>query len=66
MQPDRDSGKFLDAALAVFVFALLLFVSPLRNLWSAPGSTWYLPYLLWFDVIAAAWLVQRLRRRHGL
>ena len=32
MQADRDSGKTLDAALAVFVFALLLFVSPLHDL----------------------------------
>jgi len=66
MQTDRASGKFLDATLAVLVFALLLFVSPLKEFWSAPGNPWYLPYLLWLDVIAATWLVQRIRQRHGL
>lgn len=66
MRSPGDSGHQLDAAIAVFVVALLVFASPLRALWSGRGAPWYLPLALWLALIVLAWLVQRLRGRHGL
>jgi len=66
MTRNGDSGRKLDAAIAVFVVALLLFSSPLTRLWSAPGNPWYTPYLLWLAIIALAWMVQALRSDDGV
>ena len=56
--------RYLDAVVAVFVLALLLFVSPAMYLWTAPGSPWYLPYLLWLLIIVLGVWAWRQRSRH--
>ena len=46
----------LDAVLAVFLFAALIFASPVLYLWSGAGAPWYAPYVLWLLVIGlTAW-----------
>ena len=48
--------RYLDAVLAVFLFAALIFVSPVLYLWAGPGAPWYAPYVLWLLVILlTAW-----------
>lgn len=58
--------RYLDAVVAVFVLAVLLFVSPAMYLWTAPGSRWYLPYLLWLLIIVLGVWAWRQRSRHDL
>lgn len=58
-----EPGKYLDRAILLFLLGLLLFASPLRTWWSAPGHAWYLPYLLWLFLIVLALLLQRQRDR---
>ena len=43
--------RYLDAVLAVLLLSALIFVSPVRYLWSGAGSPWYTPYVLWLLVI---------------
>jgi hypothetical protein len=56
----RLAGSGQDLILAQLLLALLLFASPLLTWWSAAGSNWYLPYLLWAVIILIAFLIQRL------
>ena len=42
--------------IAVFLLAVLTFVTPVLYLWTGSGAPWYAPYLLWLLVIAlSAW-----------
>ena len=48
--------RYLDAVLAVFLLAALIFASPVLYLWSGAGAPWYAPYVLWLLVIGlTAW-----------
>jgi len=58
-----ESGKYLDRVILLFLFALFLLLSPIAAWWSAPGSPWYLPYLLWLAVILLGFRLQRGRDR---
>jgi len=63
MAGSSEPGKYLDRAILVFLFALLLFASPIVAWWAAPHRPWYVPYLLWFVVIGFAFWIQRRRDR---
>jgi len=56
--------RYLDAVLVVFVIAALLFLSPVVLLWTHEDSPWYVPYLLWLGIIAAAAWVWHRRAGH--
>lgn len=58
----RESTRHVDRVIVLFLFTLLLMISPLVGWWAGDDSPWYLPYLLWLLVIMlAAWL----QRRYG-
>lgn len=46
-----------DRAAIVLIVASLLLLTPLRGLWSGPGSPWWSPFVLWVALVAGgAWL----------
>jgi len=56
--------RYLDAVVAVFLLAAMLFVSPAVYLWARDTTPWLVPYLLWLLVIALAAWAWRQRSRH--
>lgn len=58
--------RYLDCVLVVFFVAVFVMSAPMISLWTAPGTPWYTPYLIWLGVIALTALVQRLRHRDEL
>lgn len=56
-----DNGPGLDSVVLLFLFGLLLFLSPFTLWWAASANVWYLPYLLWLVLIV---LVARVMRRY--
>lgn len=62
----RNEKHGLDGVILLFLFAWLLFASPMVDWWTAAGAPWYLPYALWLVVIGlCAWLQHR-RDRHDV
>lgn len=61
MRLPPDTGRHLDNTILLLLLALFLLVSPLVRWWAADDSPWYLPYLIWFGIIA---LVAWVQRRH--
>lgn len=60
MAKPAETTGFIDRVVLLFLFALLLLVSPLVAIWAQDDAPWYLPYLLWAVIIAlAAWLQRR-------
>lgn len=46
--------------MLLVLLALVLFASPAMFAWAQDDSPWYIPYVLWFAVIAAlAWISHR-------
>ena len=45
---------------------LMLFLSPLSDLWAALDAPWFSPYLAWLVAIFLSWLLQRSLRKHGI
>ncbi|WP_303905583.1 hypothetical protein [Thiohalomonas denitrificans] len=60
MAKHSETGGSIDRVILLFLFAILLLVSPLKAIWAADDSPWYLPYLLWGALI---FLAARLQRR---
>ncbi|MDH3689001.1 MAG: hypothetical protein OEU36_05920 [Gammaproteobacteria bacterium] len=56
----------MDRVVLLLAFSLLLFTSPLTDWIAREGAPWYLPYLLWLGVIAAAAWLSWMRRRHDV
>jgi hypothetical protein len=59
-RPPRDSTVLL------FLFALLLFLSPLTWWWASDRSPWFLPYVLWLALIGLLAWNQWRRGHHDL
>jgi hypothetical protein len=66
MRRRTRGGRYIDAVVVIFMIAAVIFLSPFVLLWTAPGSPWYLPYLLWAGVIVMTALAGRLRDRDEL
>ena len=66
MRAPSGNVKFLDLVLVTFVAAVFVFASPFYLLWMAPGTPWYVPYLIWFGVIVVTGVIQHWRGRHEL
>jgi len=64
MGTSRRRIRYLDAVIAVFLFAALIFVTPVLYLWTGSGAPWYAPYLLWLLVIVLSAWAWRQRAHH--
>lgn len=58
--------RLLDRVILLFLFALFLLLSPLKNWWASDQSPWFAPYLLWGFILFLAFLLQRRMRSHDL
>lgn len=54
MAKRSETGGHIDRVILLFLFAILLLASPLKAVWAADDSPWYLPYLLWGVLIILA------------
>lgn len=61
MRPRTDSESYLDHTLAAFVVAAFVLAFPFCLVWTAPGTPWLVPYLIWLGVIVLVAAVQRWR-----
>lgn len=66
MRLPSDGGRQFDSVVLLFLFALFLLISPLRDWWAADRSPWYMPYLLWAGIIGLIYKVSRRRGHHDL
>lgn len=66
MRFPSDGGRQLDSVVLLFLLALFLLASPLRELWAGPRSPWFTPYLLWAAIIALICWLNRRRGHHDL
>jgi H+/Cl- antiporter ClcA len=66
MAPRADKDTSLNAVLIAFFVAVFVLASPFHLLWTSTTTPWYVPYLVWLGIIAAAFGVQRWRTRHDL
>jgi hypothetical protein len=66
MRHSPDTHRPLDSVVLLFLFALLIFLSPLTWWWASDHSPWYLPYLLWTGLIVVVAWYQRRRGYHDL
>ena len=66
MRGPSDNRKYLNLVLVAFLVAAFVFASPIHVLWTAPGTPWYVPYLIWLAVIVMTGVVQRWRGRDEL
>lgn len=53
------SERFIDRVILLFLFALLLLLSPFTDWWADGGAHWLTPYLLWLALILLMALLQR-------
>lgn len=51
--------QYIDRVIILFLFALLVLVSPLLNGWAADDAPWFLPYLIWLGLIGLIFWLQR-------
>jgi len=66
MRFPSDGGRQLDSVVLLFLFALFLLVSPLRDWWASERSPWFTPYLLWLGIIGLVFWLSRRRGHHDL
>ena len=55
-----------EITIVVLLFAVLVLLPPIRDLWSSPQSPWYLPYLVWAGIIAVTFWLGRLLAKHAV
>jgi len=66
MRLPSDGGRQLDSVVLLFLFALFLLISPLRDWWASDRSPWFMPYLLWLGIIGLVFWLSRRRGHHDL
>ncbi len=54
-----------EVTIVVVLISLLVLLPPLRALWFASDSAWYLPYLIWFGIILLTIWLQRVLKKHA-
>ncbi len=64
MSSPHDHERFFDRAVLLFLLALFLLASPLKEWWAADDTTWLAPYLIWGTIITLAYWLQRRLDRH--
>jgi len=48
------------------ILLLLLFLSPLIDIWADLNAPWYSPYIIWAIAIFLSWLLQRHVSKHEI
>jgi hypothetical protein len=66
MRFPSEGGRQLDSVILLFLFALFLLVSPVREWWASDQSLWFMPYLLWAGIIGLTYKISRRRGHHDL
>lgn len=57
-KPSKNSNISEKTLMAVLL-VLMIFLSPISNIWAAIDAPWYSPYLAWAVAIFLSWLLQR-------
>lgn len=47
-----------EKTLMAVILVLMLFLSPISNIWAAIDAPWYSPYVAWALAIFISWLLQ--------
>jgi len=55
-----------EITIVVVLFAALVLLPPLHDLWFGEDKPWYLPYLVWSGIILLSYCLQRLLRRNAI
>lgn len=55
-----------EITLIVVIVALLILLPPMLGWWGASKNPWYIPYLVWSIIIALAYWLQRILRKHAV
>lgn len=66
MPHSKEPEQQLDRVILLFLLALFLLLSPIKEWWAADESPWYSPYLIWGLMIFLTWRLQRYLKRHDL
>ena len=64
MSSPHDHERYFDRVILLFLLALFLLVSPLKNWWAGDDTFWLAPYMIWAAIIALAFWLQRRLDRH--
>jgi hypothetical protein len=56
----------IERSLIMLALILLLFISPLTEIWAALDAPWFSPYIVWGLAIGLSWSLQRSLRKHGI
>ena len=48
-----------ERTLMAVLLVLIIFISPMNDLWAALDAPWFSPYLAWAIAIFLSWLLQR-------
>ena len=57
--PLKPSSSDSELTVLAVILLLLLFLSPLIDIWADLGAPWYTPYIIWAIAIFLSWLLQR-------
>ena len=55
-----------EITIVVLLIVLLVLLPPLLTLWMSSEVGWYLPYLIWFGIIALIFGLQRLLNKNAV
>lgn len=66
MPHSKEPEQHLDRVILLFLLALFLLLSPIKEWWAADDSPWYAPYLIWGLMIFLTWRLQHYLKRHDL
>lgn len=66
MAGQSEQGSVRERTLIAVFAVLVLFISPLTEIWASLNAPWYSPYLVWALAILISFLLQRYLSRHEL
>ena len=64
MSRNTHNTRVVERTVIALWIVLLLFLSPVSQIWAALDAPWYSPYLVWAIAIAISWYLQRDINRH--
>ena len=64
MPSDKHNAHTVERTLIALAVVLMLFLSPLTELWADLNAPWYSPYLVWLLAILIVFLLQRYLSKH--
>ena len=66
MQTHSSESRPTEITVIVVIIALLILLPPMLDWWGASNNLWYTPYLIWLGIIAMAYWLQRVLRKHAI